>query len=296
MELTVSLPKKEAILKYNKDDVMEYIKNEISKYENLIYDDESIKSAKDDRARLNSFTKAINDKKIEIKKQFLEPYTEFENDVKEMMSMIAIPIESIDKQVKLYEEKLRVKRRSDCVSIFSEIFGELQEVFSYNSTENSKWLNQTTSIKSIRTEITEIYNGYVSSIKVIKDLNSDHELALLEKFYDTRDILSVMEYENRLKAQAEKERLYREAQAVQYKPTEEELQVAQTQASQVEAPEVPQVNSYRPSQAEIDKNRKWYNLRFFMDEAEAEELRKFIRELELRVERCDYDESTRYKK
>ena len=45
---------------------------------NLVYTADQIKDAKKDRAKLNKFVTALEDKRKEIKKQVMQPYTAFE--------------------------------------------------------------------------------------------------------------------------------------------------------------------------------------------------------------------------
>ena len=46
----------------------------LEKYNNLVVTEDSIKAAKDDKANLNKLRKAIEEQRISIKKQYLEPY------------------------------------------------------------------------------------------------------------------------------------------------------------------------------------------------------------------------------
>ena len=78
MELVILNPKKDSDyikkIEFNKDEIIAGVTESLKKYENLIYDDYSIKSAKADRATLNNFKNAIEDKRKEIKAKCLAPY------------------------------------------------------------------------------------------------------------------------------------------------------------------------------------------------------------------------------
>ncbi|MDR1474594.1 MAG: DUF1351 domain-containing protein [Endomicrobium sp.] len=89
---------------FNKAELMGEIKNRVAKYEGVKYGQEQIKEAKGDRATLNKFREAMEERRKEIKAWWNEPYMRFEKDVKEVLELIDKPIMEIDEQIKGYEE------------------------------------------------------------------------------------------------------------------------------------------------------------------------------------------------
>ena len=89
MELEIYNPTKENTVKqidWNFEELKKEITEKAEMYDSLVYTDENIKEAKADRAKLNKFIKVLEDKRKDVKKMMLEPYTQFESQVKELVS------------------------------------------------------------------------------------------------------------------------------------------------------------------------------------------------------------------
>ena len=100
----VNFPQK---LEFNYEEIKQEVTEKVALYKNLVYTDDQIKEAKADRAKLNNFVKVLEDKRKDIKKQCLQPYEDFERQIKEIVSVVNEPIALIDKQIK---EADRIKK------------------------------------------------------------------------------------------------------------------------------------------------------------------------------------------
>ena len=69
----------------------------------LKWKEEGIKESKADKAKLNYLKAALEDKRKEVKKQCLQPYENFEKNIKELVALIDAPIRAIDSQLKEIE-------------------------------------------------------------------------------------------------------------------------------------------------------------------------------------------------
>lgn len=156
MELKIYNPTDEGFIKaieWNHEEIKNEVAEKVKHYANLVYTDNQIKEAKSDRATLNKFVKALEDKRKEIKKQCLEPYEKFEAQMKEIIAIVNEPIAMIDNQVKEYEEVKKSEKLANIQAYFDEKntydFLKLDEIM------NHKWLNASVSMKSIQEAIDE---------------------------------------------------------------------------------------------------------------------------------------------
>jgi hypothetical protein len=156
MELKIYNPTDEGFIKaieWNHEEIKNEVAEKVKHYTNLVYTDNQIKEAKSDRATLNKFVKALEDKRKEIKKQCLEPYERFETQMKEIIAIVNEPIAMIDSQVKGYEEQKKAEKLEKIKEYFTEKnthnFLDLELIM------DSKWLNASASIKSIQDAIDE---------------------------------------------------------------------------------------------------------------------------------------------
>lgn len=200
MELKVTeyqLPEK---ISFNFEELKQELTEKVSHYETLVYTDEQIKEAKEDRANLNKLKKALNDERIRREKEYMVPFNAFKAQIAEIISIIDKPVAVIDKQVKAYEEQ----RRQDKLDEITEFFNETEhpEWLHIAQIMDDKWLNASVSVKSITEsmeskldqiemdlttlhdlpefgfEATEIYK---TSLNLNKALNEGHRLSEIQK-------------------------------------------------------------------------------------------------------------------
>jgi ClpP class serine protease len=125
---------------FNKAELMGEIKNRVAKYEGVKYGEEEIKEAKGDRATLNKFREAMEDRRKEIKAWWNEPYIRFEKDVKEVLELIDKPIKEIDEQIKGYEERKKEEKKVSIQGIYNASVGVYEELLPLSRILNMKWL------------------------------------------------------------------------------------------------------------------------------------------------------------
>ena len=89
------------IIENNGEEVKAWLREVMQKYEGLIVTPESIRSAKDDKAKLNKLRTALEERRKEVKRDYLAPYLAFEEQYKALLALIDAPIASIDTQIKL---------------------------------------------------------------------------------------------------------------------------------------------------------------------------------------------------
>ena len=97
----LSLPEK---IIFNYEELKEGISAKVAHYKNLVYTDDQIKEAKEDRANLNKLKKALNDERIRLEKEYMIPFNTFKAQLNEIIKIIDEPVTMIDSQVKEYVE------------------------------------------------------------------------------------------------------------------------------------------------------------------------------------------------
>ena len=188
-------------IKFNYDDLHNWITQQTEKYQNLVYTDDTIKDAKEDRAKLNRFRDNLDNARKYVKKQYLEPYNAFESDVKKLLAIIDEPLNAIDKQVKTYEENKKAEKKVQIEEYFNNYIGDLKQFLTLDKIFNQKWLNASVSIKSVKEEINTILLKTNEDFKTIKDLKSEWEVNLIDKYFATLDIGAVLREQKRLETQ-----------------------------------------------------------------------------------------------
>ena len=187
-------------IEFNFDELKNQIATSLEKYNNLVYTEDSIKEAKEDRAKLNKFKDAIETRRKEIKNLCLKPYNEFEARIKELTALIDKPILAIDTQVKAFETEQKEAKQVDIKNFYDEVIGNLKELLPFEKIFNPKWLNATTKFAAIEKEMIEKIGKVKGDLKVISDLrlDPDMELQVKDKYLNTLDFSLAMAEKTRL--------------------------------------------------------------------------------------------------
>ncbi len=110
--------------------------------ENYEVTPENLKQAKYTRAKLNSFRKAINDRKLEITKQAEKPIKDFKDKVKTLTTEIDKSSTKISDEIKVYEDKAKEERHQKNLKHIASMC-ELAEVSPKQIEYDKRWDNKT---------------------------------------------------------------------------------------------------------------------------------------------------------
>ena len=197
-------------VEWNYEVVKQYVVDGLARYKGVVYDDTQIAIAKTDRANLNKLAAAIDAKRKEMKALYLQPYTEFEEQAKELTAMVKMQVDEIDAQVKAFdnfrkEEKLALIKEQ----IYAPVVGNLAELIPYDKVHNPKWLNVTTSANAIGDEIARTVENVKNGLNAIDQLNLDADIAERVKSVFLRDFDLAAAIAEKERIMAERERLER---------------------------------------------------------------------------------------
>ena len=132
--------------------------------------------AKKDRANLNKLKKAINDEKIRVKNTLLAPYTDFESKCQELIEIVDVSVENVDRQVKAFEDEEKRAKREEIQKYFNEHVGHFKDVIIFENVFEDRWLNKTTAMKTVQADIEHIFSRATSDLTVIESTVSDKEI------------------------------------------------------------------------------------------------------------------------
>ncbi|RHR65761.1 DUF1351 domain-containing protein [Coprococcus sp. AF16-5] len=282
-ELRISPIKTGEINIENYDEAKAYIMDKVETYKNAYYSEDQKGLAKDDRARLNKLKKAISDMRITKKKEYLEPFNDFEEKMKELAGLTDEALEQIDSQVKAFDEKRKAEKQKAIEELFSQI--GFQNFVTLEKIQDPKWLNASTSMKSIedqmKSKMYEIGNGVLTLSQL-----PEFGFEATEVFKETLDINKAISEAKRMseiaKAKAEAEARRKAAEEARKAAEEarrkaEEERKAQERAAMAQAmtpPEDAQPAPVEESQPEPQKMVVKFEVELTTDDAAA--LREFF--------------------
>lgn len=234
MELKIYNPQADGFLKaidWNFEELKEEITKKSSDYLNLVYSDDQIKDAKQDRTNLRKLVTAIENKRKEIKKEIMVPYDDFAEKEKELVGIINEAITNIDTQVKGYEEGLRSEKLAKVKEIYKECIGDLDRTVPFDKIFKESWLNVSTTLKSIKEEIITIREKIDGDLKIINTENTPYVYEMKEEYLKDFDLMAAMTKKQQLEETAQKKALYEEQKR---KEAEERERQRKEEAERVE--------------------------------------------------------------
>lgn len=181
--------------------------------------EENIKESKKLVAAVSKRVKELEDQRIVIKKAMLEPYTEFEAQVKEIVGIVKQAEEVVRLQVKQLEEHEREEKRKELEDIFSKriIHYSFRDLFSFADFLKPKHLNKTTSIEAVEEEMVYFLERITADLKSIEILPNSH--TILKHYLDTKDLAVAL---NQAHQERKREEAIQASKAIK-QPTEEQI-------------------------------------------------------------------------
>ncbi|OTP26934.1 DUF1351 domain-containing protein [Enterococcus mundtii] len=166
----------------NEDQLANLINVTVKRFENLIFKEDDIADAKKARAELNRIFDLIDSKRKEVKKEFSEPLTTFENQIKIYSDEIKLASKGIAEQIKEFEAKTKEERKT-IVLAFIKKQASKAEIEPNEISLQSNWLNASsfTAKNNLTRKIEEEIIAECIAIKQEKE-NYEQQKSLVESY------------------------------------------------------------------------------------------------------------------
>lgn len=227
-------------IQWNKEELEEAVNAKIAAYENVVYSEENMKQAKEDRAELNKVSKAIDDCRKRVKNEVMKPYTDFENEIKLVLEKVKTTSNMIDSQIKSFEEQQKEEKKQKIRETYDKVIGDLQEIVPFEKIFDSKWLNVSCSLTKAQKELKEKVQTISTDLETIDSIDSKYKLNAKDVYINTFNLSAALAENKRLvdleeKLEADKRRKEAEAaEEAERKRLEEERQKAEAEKKETE--------------------------------------------------------------
>lgn len=246
-EINLLVEQKDGSIETNFEEIKVALAAGLEEYKGMVFTAESQPEAKRTVASLRKLKKAMNDRRIEIKKTFMAPYTNFEAQVKELDKLIDEPIDFISGQIEEFERRRVEAKKAMICEIYTGIMAEHGTVMEYLPLDriyDSRWENSTTTQKAITEAITAHVEHVEKDLDTIRAMESEFEDKGLAKYRATLELSDAITAMNQYQKQKE-EILRRQAEKEQRKAEEEARRAAEEEQRKAalvhEEPVVPEV-------------------------------------------------------
>ena len=168
------------------------VEKQIELYDISNYSTDDIAKCKQDKALLNKAAKALNDKRISLEKEWNTPFEEFKSTVKDTVDLIKSAATKIDSIIKQDEERSKNEKLAEIRKI-AERAGLNKLEIKLEKVMNPKWLNKSTSIKSIEKEMAEKVKTINESIETLGSY-SDVATAVIARYKENLDLNEAIKF------------------------------------------------------------------------------------------------------
>jgi hypothetical protein len=205
----------------------------------------------------------------------MEPFEEFERQIKELTAIIEKAAANIDKQIKEFEEQKKKEKLEAIERIWDEVINH-PEWLQCSDIFNTKWLNASVSMETVKKELQEKVSKIETEIGIISDLQ-EYSFEALDYYKRTLDLGGAIAETKRLADMAKRKAAEEEAKKI----------LADKVRGQETASE-PEIKAYE-EQAKNDKaalekgkeegvKRWWVNIRACVTLAQSNEIKAYFAE------------------
>ena len=255
-EPQVIVTQKPAEISFNFNEIKQGLSEQMEIYKSMEVTEDVLVERKKDVATLRKIAKAIDDKRKEVKSNYMIPYDEFEKKAKELIEIVNKPIDLINKQVKEFDEKQKTEKKIKAFEYFESNVGDVDIIF--EEVFSPSWLLSATSFKSIKSDIDTAISDRKADIETIKAMESEVEEKAMATYKSTKRLADALKVINEYKAQkeaileAEKRRIRDEEER---RKREEERKAREEQERLAREQREREIAAERERQAEIERIR-----------------------------------------
>lgn len=216
MELKIYNPQDDGFIQkieWNYEELKTEVAAAADEYAVSVYTDESIKNAREDRAKLNKFIDALTGTRTKIRKKLLAPDELFGKEVKDIEGIVKKAIDNIDVQIKDYERRKRDEKTAKVRDFYDSNIHDIEKYLPFERVMKPEYALASTTMKSIKEEIAALIQKVDEGLVILNEVDSPYAGDMKEVFLRTYDIGAAMAERNRLEAAEQKRKEYEAEQA-----------------------------------------------------------------------------------
>lgn len=193
----------------------DYVAATLKRYTPENYSEENVEQAKADRAVLNKAAKELNDRRIQIEREWNAPLQEFKGIVGDTVKMIADGSAKIDAVVKGVENRAKAEKRAAIEELWDRKGITLLPL---SKLWDDRWLNKTKRLPTVEKEIGEKILKIEAELDTLAAVDTEDGEVLRAYYLDCLDLQRTLAYSatlknNRQRLQEEQARRQAEAEA-----------------------------------------------------------------------------------
>ena len=274
MELKINSYQLPEAISFNFEELKNELQVKTDQYTKLVYTDDNIKTAKEDRADLNRLKKALNDERLRLQREYMKPFEGFKKQVDEIIGIIDRPVLAIDRQIKEYEAIKQDEKKQKIEELFESLFFP-EFVKLDEKIFNPKWLNASVSMKQVEDSLRETKEEIIRNCQTLATLPTySHEAVIY--YQRTLDVTGALAKVRELtEIEAAKKKML--ANMAEYNKAANEYQEKVEQAAEQEKPALIEVERV-PAPEPVELPSMWISFEAYLSNTTAAKLKEFFKE------------------
>jgi hypothetical protein len=260
-------PIQNTVVEANFDEIIRAVQERVAPYKALVVTPETVRSAKNDLAELRRFEKQIDGYRKTIKEAFMAPVNAYAERVKPALEAIQSAVESINAQVKKFEDAETQKKIEEAAAYFqTEAKPDTLDYVSFEKlrSRHPEWKNKGATIEKVKSDIQTELAGIERDLTAIRAHDEKYRAVMLDAYKDSLRLTDALGKYASMKRTEELEKVRAEreaaARAAAEREAEERRQAAAKAREALEnaegteihaAPENDEINEAEPVQPEI---------------------------------------------
>ena len=205
------------VIETNGEELKAWLTEKVQSYNSIVVTPETIKAAKDDKAKLTKLRTALEERRKEVKRQCMAPYEDFERKYKELLALIDEPIGKIDTQIKALDEQEQQEKYNRVKDYFGCCMSSSLDVpidVNFDRILNPKWKNKTIKADTLEKEIWDTLCRIKADVEELNSYyaNSPHYTAIMNTYQQGYDKACALAYAAALIQQEQRKQAQKAAQ------------------------------------------------------------------------------------
>lgn len=175
----------------------DYVAATLERYTPENYSEDNVEQAKADRAILNKAAKDLNDRRIQLERDWNAPLQEFKGIIGDTVKMISEGSAKIDAVVKGVESKAKAEKRAAIEELWDRKGITLLPL---SKLWDDKWLNKTKRLPAVEKEIGEKLLKIEAELDTLAAVDTEDGEVLRAYYLDCLDLQRTLAYSATLKA------------------------------------------------------------------------------------------------
>ena len=157
-------------------------------------------------ANLRKLEKGLNSERINLKKQWMDPYLKAEALMKEVIAVVTAPIGEISSQLKVFEEAEKQAKKEAIDELKAKLLADsplADYIHGLKWFDDERWMNKTYTLAKIGKEIIKMVSDIEDAIDLLRENGGEFANQMIAEFSKTGDVVPALNSGKRMQAEKE---------------------------------------------------------------------------------------------